>query len=390
MATYILRRVLLVLPTLLGMTLVIFLVMALSPGGISASLISREGTMRPEERKALQDYLNARFGLDLPVHRQYLRWLNKVSPIGFRTYRLDDPAVIEAAKAAEAAPVDEHGNKPKPKIRAGDIIWTRPAIKMPDLGESFVRRRPVIDLIKEALPVTLLLNLISFPLIYAIAILAGIRAARHRGKLFDVASSTIFLGLWSVPTILAGVMFIGFLASEQYLHIFPTNGLHDLLAGDFTFLPHFAADGFHRGWLLDTAWHLVLPIICLSYGSLAILSKLTRGAVLENVTADYARTARAKGVAESNVLYRHVFRNSLLPLITVGAQILPAMLSGSIVVESIFGIAGMGRLDVEAVFMKDPELVLSTAMITGLLGLGGYLLGDILYALADPRVSYDS
>jgi peptide/nickel transport system permease protein len=90
------------------------------------------------------------------------------------------------------------------------------------------------------------------------------------------------------------------------------------------------------------------------------------------------------------LLNRHVFRNSLLPLITVGAQILPAMLSGSIVVESIFGIAGMGRLDVEAVFMKDPELVLSTAMITGLLGLGGYLLGDILYALADPRVSYDS
>ena len=133
----------------------------------------------------------------------------------------------------------------------------------------------------------------------------------------------------------------------------------------------------------------MLPLICLGYGQLAFLTKLARSATLENLSADYARTARAKGLRERDVLFRHVFRNSLLPLITVAAGILPAMLSGAVIVETIFGINGMGRLAVNAVFEKDPELVLSTALVGGLLGLVGYLLADIGYAVADPRVSYD-
>lgn len=389
MTTYILRRLLLLIPTLIGMTIVIFLVMALSPGGISSSLISQEGMMRQGEREVLEEYLNARYGLDKPLPVQYLRWLNKVSPIGFKTYAPDDPQVIESRRQADAA-ADVQGKKPKPAIRAGDMILTQPTIKWPDLGDSVSRRRKVLDLIKEALPTTLRLNLIVFPIVYSVAIFVGIRAARARGKLFDVASGTLFLALWSVPTILTGVLCIGFLASSQYLQWFPSNGLHDLLAGDMSYLPRFGPDGFERGYLLDMAWHMVLPLLCLGYAQLAVLSKLARGSVLENLMADYARTARAKGVAERDVLYRHVFRNSLLPLITVAAHILPAMLSGSIVVETIFTIQGMGRLGVNAVFEKDPELVLSIAMVSGLLGLVGYLLADIGYAIADPRVSYDA
>jgi peptide/nickel transport system permease protein len=146
---------------------------------------------------------------------------------------------------------------------------------------------------------------------------------------------------------------------------------------------------FMRGFLLDRLWHLVLPVLCLSYGGFAFLSKLTRTAVLENLLADYARTARAKGVKESDVLWRHVFRNSLLPLITVSATLLPGLLAGSVIVESIFSIDGMGKLAVEAVAGRDRELVLSVTLISGVLTLVGYLIADICYAIADPRVSYE-
>jgi microcin C transport system permease protein len=152
---------------------------------------------------------------------------------------------------------------------------------------------------------------------------------------------------------------------------------------------HWMQGGWLRGFLLDRVWHLALPVICLSYGGFAGLAKLTRTSVLENLLSDYARTARAKGVAESVVLWRHVFRNSLLPLITVAASLLPSLLAGSVIVESIFSIDGMGKLAVEAVKGRDRELVLSITLISGVLTLLGYLLADLLYALADPRVSYE-
>lgn len=359
MATYILRRLLLVPPTLIGITIVVFLVMALAPGGISAAYMSREGTIKPEERRAMEAYLNKRYGLDKPLYQQYLRWLNKVSPLG----------VKEADEGF-------------PKSMAVGF-------KVPDLGESVLRRRRVSALLAEALPITILLNLIAFPIIYATSIYAGIRAANSRGSAFDVASGTIFLALWSIPTTLVAVAGIGFLANEQYVHWFPANGLHDLLASEMSYLPSFGPGGFERGYLLDMIWHLVLPVICLVYADFAILSKLSRGAVLENVVADYARTARAKGVSAHDVLYHHVVRNSLFPLITVASSIIPGMLAGSVIVEVIFGINGMGRLMIQAVQQKDAELVLSEALIAGLVGLISQLGSDISYAIADPRVTYD-
>jgi peptide/nickel transport system permease protein len=134
---------------------------------------------------------------------------------------------------------------------------------------------------------------------------------------------------------------------------------------------------------------MCLPVICLSYGSFAFTAKLARSALLENINSDYVRTARAKGATERDILYRHAFRNSLIPIITLAAQILPALLSGSIVVEEIFNLQGMGKLTVDAVFNRDRELVLSTTFLAGLLGLLAYLVADIAYAIADPRVSYE-
>ena len=460
MLTYIIRRILLMFPTLLGITLVVFMVMAASPGGITAQSLIEGQNLEPAAKKALADYYNKIYGLGDPAPVQYLRWLNNLSPVGF-TY--DENSEIN-----------------------GFSLW-----KGIDLGKSFRYGRSVIDLIKENLPITLLLNLVSIPLIYLISIGIGVQAAVKRGQAFDVGTSVTMLGLWSIPTMLAGVLLIGFFASEQYWHWFPTAGLSHREALDMPFLPHWENIGdvgtlfvfmlvglfgfialarikneifrvvifslvgitlgyfmaaslpgvtssltylflmvllaaligavaysdylalrysfigllgmllgivvsvsyfdgdFTRGFLLDRLWHLFLPVLCLAYGSFAFLAKLTRTSVLENLMADFARTARAKGVAEEDVLWRHVFRNSLLPLITVSASLLPGLLAGSVIVESIFSIDGMGKLAVEAVKGRDRELVLSITFVSGVLTLAGYLIADICYAIADPRVSYD-
>ncbi|MEZ5560058.1 MAG: ABC transporter permease [Pseudomonadales bacterium] len=357
MVNYVIRRLLLMVPTLLGITVLVFSVMAMAPGGIGANLLTRGGDMRPEERQAMMEYLNRRYGLDQPMTTQYLRWLNNVLPIGYETQ-------ADGSRGAFG-------------------------VKVPDLGMSFVKNRPVIDLVAEALPVTLLLNALTVPLVFAGSILMGVYTARYRGQALDVGIGTANLALWSVPTIWMGVLLIGFFASEQYLKWFPTTGLESLRADTWTFLPLHTEAGWQRGFLLDVLWHMVLPIACLTYSSFAFLTKLTRSAVLENLLADYARTARAKGASDQVVLWRHVFRNSLLPLITVAASILPGFLVGSVIVETIFSIDGMGRLVVEAVQMRDREVVLSITLISGLLTLVSYLLVDICYALADPRVSYE-
>lgn len=359
MLTYITRRLLLMFPTLIGITLVVFFIMALSPGSVTTMMLSAEGQMRAEERQQIEAYLRQRYGLGDPLIVQYGRWLNKVSPVGLK-------------QGGEGFPA----------------AW-RVGLKTPDLGESFIRRRSVAAVIGDALPITLLLNLLTIPIIYTVAITSGIYAARHRGKLIDVGSGVSFIALYSLPTIWVGVMLLGFLASRDYVSWFPTGGLHSIDAAAMPFLPTFAGGAFQRGWLLDTLWHLALPVFCMTYGGFAFLSKLMRASVLENLTADFARTARAKGLSDNVVLFRHVLANSVLPLITVAASVLPSLLGGSLIVESIFSINGMGRLMIEAIKMKDQEIVLSVTLVSSVIGLISLLIADICYALADPRVSYE-
>jgi peptide/nickel transport system permease protein len=184
-------------------------------------------------------------------------------------------------------------------------------------------------------------------------------------------------------------MLQGFLANQEIIRLFPTSGLHGLRADSMMFLPHFGENGFAPGWLLDSLWHMVLPVFCLTYGGFAVLSKLNRGAVLENLRADFTRTARAKGVSEHDVLWHHVFRNSLIPLLTVAASLLPSLLGGSIIVESIFGIPGMGKLMIASIELKDQEVVMAVTLASGVLAMAGFLLADILYVIADPRISYE-
>jgi microcin C transport system permease protein len=353
MLSYVLRRLLLAIPTLIGMTAVVFFIMALSPGRPSA-ILAQGLQLKPQEREALRRYYEERYGLDKPVVVQYFRWMSKISPF---------------------------------QIGPGPLGW--PWFKAPDLGHSMIRDRRVSDLIGEALPVTLLLDGLSLPLIYSTSIWLGLKAARHRGQLVDVGMGTILLGLWSFPVILAGLLLQGYFANRDMLYWFPPAELHDLQAGAMTFMPRLGPNGWQRGWLFDTLWHLALPVLCLSYSQFAFVSKLSRGAVLENIQADYVRTARAKGVGERVVLYQHVFRNSLIPLITFAAQLLPALIGGSIVVETIFSIPGMGRLGVDSIFYKDSEVVLAIALVSGVIGLIANIVADVAYAVADPRVAYD-
>ena len=252
MTSYILRRLLLMIPTLIGVTAVVFFVMALAPGGFGGISLGEGGNQTEgEEAKRIREYFNQRYGLDKPVIVQYGRWINQVSPVGFA--------------------VDKE---------TGNVMLSAPTVKWPDLGDS-LRGRPVTELLMERLPITLLLNAITIPIIYLVAISTGVVAARYRGGWFDVGSGVTFLALWSVPVMWVGVMAIGFLANTQYLHWFPVGGLHDLQADTMTFFPRFGAEGFERGFLLDAMWHLVLPIACLTYGGFAVLAKLTRASVLQ-------------------------------------------------------------------------------------------------------------
>jgi len=358
MITYVIRRLLLMIPTLFGITLLVFFTMAAAPGGLGGTVLADVGgETQGEEARRVREYYQKRYGLDKPPIVQYVRWLNRISPIGYK--------------------FDSDGNR-----GAFGIKW-------PDLGDSIARKRPVGDLLRETLPVTIMLNIICVPLVYGVGVASGIIAARRKGSLLDVGSGTMQLAAWSVPAIWAGVMLIGFLANQQYVKWFPTSGLHGTLSSSMSFLPRYSEAGFEHGYLLDTLWHMVLPVICLTYGASAFLMKLTRGSVLENLDADYVRTARAKGVDETSVLYRHVFANSTLALITVAAGIIPSLLGGSVIVETIFSIPGMGKLAVEGVQYRDRELVLAITFIGGLIGLLCEILRDICYAIADPRVTYE-
>lgn len=279
----------------------------------------------------------------------------------------------------------ERGPYPRAGVGAGDVV----SLDWPDFGKSFTLGRPVLDLIAEALPVTLLLNIAAIPIIYLVAVPFGMQAAARHNRLFDKISGSIFVIFWSIPVVWAGVLAIGFLADDQYLGLFPVSGLHSNDADDMAFLPGWNGDRFEIGYMLDTAWHMVLPVICLVYGGWAVLAKQTRAAMLDTYTMDFVRTARAKGVSDHDVKWYHVFRNSLLPVITIFVLVFPAMLAGSVVVERIFSIPGMGSLILGAIFNLDRDVILANVFMIAVLNLVALLLADVLYAAADPRVTFD-
>src|SRR5688572_16370869 len=253
MGTYLFRRLLLFVPTVLGATFLVFMLMALSPISIVDSLLPPTGDIRPGERAVKEAYIEERYGLNEPAPVQYLRWLNNISPVGFAKWQKDDPEVVaakareqelRAARRVELAAQGKTGMELDRLARridvgpdAGAPRLTRPGFKKPELGYSYISSRPVWEIIRTALPVTLTLQAIALPTAVTIALLTGIWAARHRGGFWDFGLGTILLGMYSLPVIWVGVMFIGFLANVEFVKAFPAGNLHDVRATSLSFFP---------------------------------------------------------------------------------------------------------------------------------------------------------
>ena len=247
-------------------------------------------------------------------------------------------------------------------------------------GRSYQDSRPVANKMYDALFWTILLNVLSIGIAYIIAIPLGVWAAMKRGQLFDQVSTLTLFMLYSLPSFWVATLLVVFFTTPEYgswTNIFPSIGLGKC--------------GEHMSWwncFWERAGHLLLPVICLSYATLAFISRQMRAAMLHVFGQDFIRSARAKGLATKAIVWKHGFRNSLFPLITLFALVFPATISGSVVIEVIFNIPGMGRLAYDAMFARDWPVVFTIMMLTSSLTIIGNVVADVLYAIADPRVAY--
>jgi len=245
-----------------------------------------------------------------------------------------------------------------------------------DLGESLLDGRPVARILGETAARTLVLNLLALGLAFAVAIPLGARWAASPGSLADRAGSFLLYLLYAFPAFAAAVLLQQWLAVK--LGVFPLQGLGSLPSTSPV-----------ASRMVDYAAHLFLPVICLAYGSLAYLARFTRANVLEGLRSEYVTAARARGLPETVLLWRHAFRNSVLPLLTLIGVLVPALLGGSVLVETVFSWPGMGRLYFEALQNRDYPVVLGLAALTAILTLAGSLLADLLYSVADPRIQVE-
>jgi peptide/nickel transport system permease protein len=257
-------------------------------------------------------------------------------------------------------------------------IWIKGFATL-DFGEEF--SRPGVAISGELwrrLKITIPLTLISVLLSYLLALPLGILSAVKQGSWTDRITTFFLFMLYSLPTFWVGLLLIlAFGASG--LDWLPILGLHDKDAGELS----------RWDWWVDFARHAILPIATLTYGGLAYLSRQMRVGMLETVRQDYIRTARAKGLAEKTVVMKHAVRNSLIPVITVFAQILPLLIGGSVIVETVFDIPGMGLYAFEGLLKRDYNVVMATTTVSALMTMVGFLVSDVLYAVVDPRISYD-
>ncbi len=248
-----------------------------------------------------------------------------------------------------------------------------------DFGESYSYHVPVIDLIKERLPISMQLSLISIFLTYIIAIPLGVFSATHQYKLSDKILTVILFILYSLPSFWIANMLILLTTGGDFPHIFPSRYLHSAGADS---LPFFE-------WLIDWVWHLILPVFCLTYASFAYVSRQMRVGMLDIIRQDFIRTARAKGLTERSVIFKHALRNALIPTVTLLAFLLPALLGGSVIIEEIFTINGMGKLSFEAILNRDYPIINAIAFFSAFLTLIGMLITDIAYVFVDPRISFE-
>ena len=320
MIRYIARRILGLVPVFFGITLISFFVMHLAPG----KPMDAEMAFNPKVSYEARMRLEKMYGLDKPLHAQYVEWFKRF-------------------------------------IRF-------------DFGRSYADSRPVADKILERLPITLAINLLSLILILGIGIPLGIASAVRRGTLADKLSTIgVFVG-YSAPEFWVALLLMSFVGIS--LRWLPISGITSL---DFEYLGIGAK-------ILDVAKHLILPVSIAAFGSLAGISRYMRSSIIGVMDEDYIRTARAKGLRETAVIYKHCLKNALLPVITIVGLSIPGLIGGSVIFESIFAIPGMGRLFYDSVMARDYTTIMGILSIGAILTLLGNFLADIAYSYADPRI----
>ncbi len=346
MWAYILKRLLLMIPTLLGVLLVTFVVIQFVPGGPVEQMVAQlqgrstggEGAAaagaayrgrQGVDAKQIEE-IKALYGFDKPAHERFWRML-----VSFARF---------------------------------------------DLGRSFFHHKDVWELVKEKLPVSISLGLWTFFLTYLISVPLGIAKAVRAGSRFDTVTSILVLVGYAIPGFVLGVLLLVLFGGGSFLAWFPLRGLTS---------PNWEELSLW-GKVVDYLWHIALPVTASVLGSFAVVTMLTKNAFLEEIRKQYVLTARAKGLSERQVLWRHVFRNALIPIVTgFPAAFIGAFFTGSLLIETLFSLDGLGLLSYESVIRRDYPVVLGTLYLFTLIGLVTKLISDLCYVWVDPRVKFD-
>lgn len=345
--SYIIKRVLLMLPTLLGVVAITFAVIQFVPGGpVEQALIELKGQVGAGE----------------------------ATGGGASQYR--GRQGIDAERVAEIKAL--YGfDKP-----ASERFWQMlKGFARFDLGQSFYHHKDVWELVVSKLPVSITLGLWTFFLTYFISLPLGIAKAMREGSRFDAWTSMLVLIGYSIPGFILGVFLLVMFGGGSFVQWFPLRGL--------------ISDNWEQlslaGKVLDYLWHIALPVTASVAGSFAVMTMLTKNTFLEEIRKQYVLTARAKGLSENAVLYKHVFRNALIPLVTgFPAAFIGAFFAGSLLIETLFSLDGLGLLSYESVVRRDYPVVMGTLYLFTLIGLVVKLLGDLCYVWADPRLQFES
>lgn len=320
---YLIKRLISLIILLFGITIITFLVIHLAPGRPT----DLETQFNPKVSMEARERMAHLYGLDKPLHVQYINWLKRL-------------------------------------VRF-------------DFGISFMDARPVMDRVKERIPITLVIELLSIILILAIGIPIGVSSAIRQGSGYDRTMTIFVFTGFAIPTFWLSLILMDFIGVR--LGLLPISGICSLEFEKFGFIEK----------LIDIAKHLVLPVCVSAFGSLAGISRYMRTSMLHVLKQDYIRTARAKGLSEREVMYKHALKNALLPIVTILGLSIPGLIGGSVIFESIFSIPGMGRLFYESVMARDYPVIMGVLFIGAVLTLLGNLLADISYAAVDPRIKLE-
>ena len=357
MGAYILRRLFLIIPTLIGIMLINFVLIQFVPGGPIEQIIAQ---MEDGSAGATDRFTGG--GDDSN---------NQSENNEYKGARGLPPELIEDLEK-------QFGFDKPPVERFLTMLWNY--IRF-DFGESYFRSITIIDLILEKMPVSITLGLWSTLLAYLVSIPLGIRKAIKDGSAFDVWTSGIIIAAYAIPGLLFGILLIVLFAGGSYWQIFPLRGLASEGAADFGFFERIA----------DYFWHAALPILTSTIAAFATLTLLTKNSFLDEINKQYVMTARAKGLAEFNVFYGHVFRNAMLIVISgFPALFVGIFFGGSLIIEVIFSLDGLGLLGYEAAINRDYQVFFATLYIFALIGLLVKLLSDLTYIWIDPRIDFGS